>query len=237
MRRHMLRRGIATAMIAIMLLLSMDAGCISALAAEPSIPRVETTETEERATGYVDLGLRAPSIKGSNSHGMNLNYATNLPEEYDSRTKGYVTPIRNQNPWGTCWAFAACAAMESYALAHGLVEHPEDIDLSEYALAFLTFSDNMYYDMTGDETLCLDTEYYGFNQGGNDGYVFKTLSKWAGIYTEDGSYEAAKENGITPYVPKEENRDYILTGQYYLSMEDQDLVKQAIMDHGAVTAS
>ncbi|MFQ9396480.1 MAG: hypothetical protein ACLR2E_23735 [Lachnospiraceae bacterium] len=33
------------------------------------------------------------------------SYGT-LPESYDSRKLGLITPVRNQNPWGTCWPSA-----------------------------------------------------------------------------------------------------------------------------------
>jgi len=36
-----------------------------------------------------------------------------LPKEVDWRKKGYVTPVKDQNPCGTCWAFSAVATMES----------------------------------------------------------------------------------------------------------------------------
>lgn len=36
-----------------------------------------------------------------------------LPVSYDLRDYGRVPPIRNQSPWGTCWAFGAMSAVES----------------------------------------------------------------------------------------------------------------------------
>ena len=35
------------------------------------------------------------------------------PETYSLRDLGYVTPVRNQNPYGTCWAHASLASLES----------------------------------------------------------------------------------------------------------------------------
>lgn len=35
-----------------------------------------------------------------------------LPEKFDLRDYGYVTPVKFQNPWGSCWSFASIAAAE-----------------------------------------------------------------------------------------------------------------------------
>ena len=36
-----------------------------------------------------------------------------LPSAYDLRREGCVTEVRDQGDWGTCWAHAMCASLES----------------------------------------------------------------------------------------------------------------------------
>lgn len=53
-----------------------------------------------------------------------------LPDKFDLRAvdkdgdgkdvRCYVTPVRNQSPYGICWGFATTAAAETYVLAHQL---------------------------------------------------------------------------------------------------------------------
>ena len=39
-----------------------------------------------------------------------------FPLRYDLRDYGVVTPVRNQNPWSTCWSFGGIAAAETSIL-------------------------------------------------------------------------------------------------------------------------
>ena len=39
-----------------------------------------------------------------------------LPSTYDLRPLGRVTSVKDQNPYGTCWSFAACGSLESCLL-------------------------------------------------------------------------------------------------------------------------
>lgn len=64
--------------------------------------------------------------------------ASEFPERYDLRNvdgKNYVTPVKFQNPFGTCWGFAAIAAAEISLLGSGKTEYDVDtLDLSEKQL-------------------------------------------------------------------------------------------------------
>lgn len=50
--------------------------------------------------------------------GVIVNAKDGLPEKYDLRDDGLVTPVKFQNPWGTCWAFGGVAAIESSLLSY-----------------------------------------------------------------------------------------------------------------------
>lgn len=247
-QKVMMKKIIAISMACMMVFLSVDAGCISALASVMQNNTIVESEKIQNATGAFDLYRDIPRLEESNVDfgGITLDKVVELPNRYDSREKGYVTSIKNQNPWGTCWAFAACAAMESYALSHGFVNNPVNVDFSEYALAYLTFKDNLYQEQTGDSTVTSDLDV-GFDAGGNDEYAFKTLSKWAGIYNEGAisyyedskNYSGTKNPGVElpAFNLESAECDFVFVGQKYISMQDHEQVKAAIMENGAVTAS
>ena len=72
------------------------------------------TQQQERwdaalATGDLRI-LTDESIYNAEDDGALLEAREALPSSYDLRDKGVVTPVKRQNPWGTCWGFAAIAA-------------------------------------------------------------------------------------------------------------------------------
>lgn len=71
-----------------------------------------------------------------------------MPSKFDLRDvqvkgSGIVTPIKYQNPYGTCWSFGAIAAAEMSILGSGLAQDDgytaETFNLSEKHLAFFTY--------------------------------------------------------------------------------------------------
>lgn len=66
-----------------------------------------------------------------------------MPAKFDLRDYGYVTPVKFQNPWGTCWGFSSIAAAETSILGELGISYTEfkekygiDMDLSEKHLAY-----------------------------------------------------------------------------------------------------
>ena len=45
--------------------------------------------------------------------------ADTLPEKFDLRDRGTIPPVKDQDPWGTCWSFGTLAASET-SILHSL---------------------------------------------------------------------------------------------------------------------
>ena len=78
------------------------------------------------------------SSPGASASGASAESA--FPAKFDLRDEGVVTPVKMQNPWSTCWAFAGTAAAESSILTtlkeKGQAVDAKDFDLSEKHLAW-----------------------------------------------------------------------------------------------------
>ena len=82
-------------------------------------------------------GAAAPASAVS-AQSPSLVYA--YPSSFDLRDKGKVSPVKDQSPYGTCWAFAALGSLESNLLPG------ETWDFSEDNLLWYSGFDNAGYD-------------------------------------------------------------------------------------------
>jgi C1A family cysteine protease len=135
------------------------------------------------------------------------------PAAYDLRSLDRLTPVRDQGSWGTCWAFANLAAVESRLLPSKSWDFSEDnlITRSGYG----PFRGGAY------------------TWGGWDFMAVAYLTRWAGPVNEtDDPY-------FTPSPPKTNVARKHVQGVVMLpgrtGFLDNDLVKQMVMQNGALS--
>ncbi len=168
----------------------------------------------------------------SNTDAGDLDGAPVVPQGDD------LPAVRDQNPYNTCWAFAAIGAMEIYLVSKGYVEASQ-IDLSEYYLTYYTY--HVFPDAKpgGEGDLVEDTaDTDGYlNVGGTNLLAIRVLENLIGTIAEETvPYESA------PEIPaKYEPVAAQLTGAYLVNVsaekDDIDRIKTLIQQHGAVGAS
>ena len=158
------------------------------------------------------------------------------PAAYDSRTYGYVTSVKNQDPWGACWAFGALASGESGLIKKGLAN--SSIDLSEMHLAYF-----MYNTVTdplgltaGDKTTITAANTNYLDMGGNSVYTMFALAKWTGAAPEATMpYNVGFKSGYSSSLAYQSVAR--MQNARYVSNRDRTNMKRLIMEHGSVATS
>lgn len=181
-----------------------------------------------------------------------------LPEEYDVEAvdeelalmllsgeleEKYTTPnlpvIRNQNPYGTCWAFSSIALGELDLLKSGKTE----VDLSELHLAYFTY--NSVVDPLGGtagdkNSLASDEQYNFLNIGGNLVFSMQTLAGWMGLTDEEKvPYTEASTVASDGLGEEYAYADTVhLKNAYCISIKkNPEIVKAMIKEYGGVSVS
>lgn len=164
------------------------------------------------------------------------SYGT-LPKSYDSRKLGLITPVRNQNPWGTCWAFGALSAGEASLIKKGLAD--TSVDLSELHLSYFFFnSPTDPLGNTAKDTVSLPTTASNYlESGGNNLFTMFELASWTGAAPEalapyENSSSIPSLNSALAY----EDTAHLQNARF-VSTADLDSVKKLIMEYGAVSSA
>nr|MCR5222700.1 InlB B-repeat-containing protein [Lachnospiraceae bacterium] len=112
----------------------------------------------------------------------------------------YISPVvndhslRNQNPYGTCWAFASMGLAESSLLRQGIMT---DTDLSELHLAYFTFNGvaDPLGNTAGDQAVSASKKGI-LNWGGNFDWAGNTMASWTGAAKEEKASYSGKASTI-----------------------------------------
>ncbi len=208
-------------------------------------------QTEDgKGLGYNPAGMI--EVERAEGQEENLKRKLSLPESYDLRDvngQNYVTSVKNQGNYGTCWAFAVLASAESNLMREGIATNP---DLSEWHLAYFNYyqDDNFgdplsnrmvasnYYRGTYGDGNKLKLDYNYLNSGGNQQFATYTLANWKGMANES-DFEYSNIEGASSTIDKSKayTSNYHLDDSIWVSMEDIDTVKENIMKHGAASVN
>lgn len=140
--------------------------------------------------------------------------ATPLPSAYSLLDEGRLTPVREQHPFNTCWAFATTAALESRLLPCERWDFSEDnlVGRSGYGPSVA----------------------WRFDAGGYDFMAVAYLTRWAGPVTEaDDPYDGDPEPTSARHVRKHVQRALMLPGRR--DALDNDALKALVLRYGAVS--
>ena len=152
-----------------------------------------------------------------------------LPEKFDLRDYGLVTPVRRQK-YGTCWAYAAVAALESNALVKGFGTY----DLSERYLAWCA----KHVIETNDsningEGVTTDREEWCSN-GSSDAVTYTIMNGYGLGLESDYPYTDMLQDIRSDELGREVLRCKSVTT---VGRTDLSVVKKAIIKNGAAVIS
>lgn len=168
-------------------------------------------------------------------------YRSALPTSYDNRKQHHVTPIKDQNPYGDCWAFTTMVAAETNLLKSGIVNNPNAVDLSELQFAYRFYNrlNDPLGNTAGDTNDPTSTGKLGFlDNGGNNWTSAFALSQWISPTDEDNAPYTHNETTMLAGIKKANayQPSYIMKDAVFLPDDDITSIKQAILDYGSVSA-
>ena len=144
-----------------------------------------------------------------------------MPEKFDLRDYGWVTPVKDQGFMGACWAFGNMAALESTLLRYAN---------KTYSLSVNNLQNSMLkYSKYGDDTI---------SEGGNPYTAVAYLVDWLGVFPEeyDGYDELGKISSLF-ITPEDIHIQNAVVIPPLKTEADRNLLKNALINYGAAAVS
>ena len=166
-----------------------------------------TSQSTASPTGYVPSPVDYSYLKDLPATSGLMQIMSILPVSYDLRSFNRVTPVKNQNPGNTCWAFASMASLESNILS--AVSETSD------------FSENNLKNTSGFD--------YGFDGGGNTDMATAYFARWSGpVNDADDPYLPSSGVSPTGLTVRKHIQNVLI-----IPTSDTTALKQNIMQYGA----
>ena len=161
-----------------------------------------------------------------------------LPEKFDLRDYGYITPVKSQSDTGTCWAHAVMAAAESNMVMNGIADNT--IDLSESHLVWFSkgqvstdINDPLYGD--GESRGNTDLKNGAYDSGGNHLDSRGALGRWSGVQLE-GNVPPVTDRPAVDESLRYTSYGYLVNSDD-LDASDHESIKHHLMTTGALYCS
>lgn len=174
----------------------------------PGLRPLGLAPLQSRALGYIPSPVEVVSTPAQRMGAALAAY----PSSYDLRALGRVTGVRNQNPYGTCWAFATFGSLESTQLPGATWDFSED---------HLVLNDGF--------------DWNPYNDGGNSDMSAAYLMRWSGPVNEtDDGYTGAAHGVTDTFFDPVVHVQNVYTVPARIGPLDNDIVKQMITNYGGV---
>lgn len=218
---------------------------------DSDVPRYYSTPQSEHPDGYIPVPIdfshlkkNPPVEEADTSHVLKVKSnvgADSLPSTFDLRNvngKSYVSSVKSQSPYGTCWAHAALGSMESNYMMQGNSE----LDLSEMQMAWFAYRNSDKSRAFGNYSSSSFSTI--MDLGGNALYPTALAARLSGPTLE--SYLPYGSSQPSQTTPESYPRVLRLRDVYYLAIidlninsseEERNIVKRRIMQNGSVAVN
>lgn len=177
------------------------------------IPLLSRISGNGLSLGYIPSPVDLTHLTQNRPLKANGAVVYGAPASYDLRSLGRLTPVKNQGSCGSCWAFAVIGSVESTLLTS------ETWD----------FSENHMKNTSGFD--------YGHCDGGNYKMSTAYLARWGGPVRENDDPYSASSNISPAGLFAVKHVQQILFIARRTSPTDNEAIKQAVMNYGAVATS